>query len=120
MTFESGSIGSPDPGSIWYEDNVFNMKLDQADPVLQVGQENWVRVEAGEDISNGDVVYISDSSGGGPNALPVVSLASADRAIVDAALSAGDPNPSEILGIACCYTRHFNWSRRLYHNIWIS
>jgi hypothetical protein len=42
MTFESGSIGSPDPGSIWYEDNVFNMKLDQADPVLQVGQENWI------------------------------------------------------------------------------
>jgi hypothetical protein len=68
----------PSAGSLWYQDNVFNMKLDQADPVLQVGQENWIRVKAAENLQNGDVVYISASTGGGADALPKASKAIAD------------------------------------------
>jgi hypothetical protein len=77
------------------------MKLDQADPVLQVGQENWTRVKnnTGVTISDGTVVYISGVDGGGPSGIPEITPAMSDQTSVDAALGAGDPNPSEILGV---------------------
>ena len=56
------------------DDGVLQVGLPGGNVILQIGQEILIKVKAAEDISNGEVVYISGASGSRPEA----SLANAD------------------------------------------
>jgi hypothetical protein len=71
-------------GQLFYNDGVLNAVYDIAGPVLQIGQEDWVKVKnnSGAAILNGSPVYITGSSAG----LPSVALAQADAAATSAVI----------------------------------
>jgi len=52
-------------GRMFYDDSGFNMMVDEPDILLQVGQEQWIKVRnnSGGLISNGELVYIDGSQG---------------------------------------------------------
>lgn len=61
--FDTTPTITPAEGDVWYDsDNkCLAVKNDEADSVLQVGQENWIRVfnDSGATIVNGSAVYVS-------------------------------------------------------------
>ena len=65
------------PGQLWYDSltHTYAIDTDKTDVRLQIGQENYVRIVAGELIANGNAVYISGSN---INKLPIAYLAIAD------------------------------------------
>ena len=68
---------SHNEGQIWYSSDTFSLNVDTDvdDVVLQVGQENYIRVRntSGADILNGEVVEVYDATGHTPE----IQLASA-------------------------------------------
>lgn len=66
-------------GLVYWDDeaHTFSVMTDVEDVILQVGQEQHVRVynNSGAQIDNGDVVYVTGAAGGG---LPTIALARAD------------------------------------------
>lgn len=77
ITSVTGSTNPPfRPATLFWDDSAKTYAIYGDDPSssLQIGQEQWLRVYAGEFVPNGCPVYISGSSGD----LPVVKLALAD------------------------------------------
>ena len=78
-----------DTGQIWYstDTNTLNVDTEIEDVVLQVGQENYIRVRNTSDatINNGDVVKVYDATGHTPE----IELAAAD-----------DDCPCAVIGVA--------------------
>ena len=69
------------PGQIWWDVENHTYVIDTLQSRLQIGQENWIRVLAGEYLPNGSVVYINgtDVDPHNPGArLPIVWAALAD------------------------------------------
>ena len=63
-------VGAVSAGKLYWDSTYKTLSLNNdANVNLQIGQENLIRVIAGENISNGDVVYFSGSSGVFPLAM---------------------------------------------------
>jgi len=64
---QSGGDDPTEEGAVWYnsDDHTLNLQTDVPDSILQLGQENWVRVlnNTGSDIGDGKIVYINGSQG---------------------------------------------------------
>ena len=82
LQFTSTSLTPNSEGLLhWNEDDgTLEVGMPGGNVVLQVGQENIMKVKASEDISNGEVVYIDGASGTNPT----VSLALANAATYQA------------------------------------
>lgn len=80
---------TPQEGDVWWNptDHTLNIQPDIAGSVLQVGQEQWVRVvnKTGATIADGSVVYLNGAQGNRPK----VALA-----------SASDINSAAVIGMA--------------------
>lgn len=80
QSYISSVVGSTNPpfqsASMFWNDNTktYAIYTDHEGVTLQLGQENWVRGYAGENIYNGQAVYITSSLG----ELPIFKLALAD------------------------------------------
>jgi hypothetical protein len=73
-------------GTVYWDssDHTLNMMSDKVGSILQIGQENWVRVvnKTGATLTDGSVVYISGAQGNRPTATPAVaSSVSSDKTI---------------------------------------
>ena len=90
----TGSTQPPyQPATIWWDDvaKTYAIYSDNSEVSLQIGQEQWLRSYAGENITNGAAVYISSSNGN----LPIVKLAFSDGLINSIA--------SQAIGLATQY-----------------
>ena len=78
------------PATMYWDDiaKTYAIYSDHPGVSLQIGQENWIRVYAGEYIPNGSAVYISSSIGD----IPIVKLALADAIQIS--------NRSFVIGLA--------------------
>ena len=83
----------PIEGQLWWDSVSHTYTIDELQSRLQIGQENYVRVIAGEFIPNGSAIYINGTATDPDNPfskLPVVYLAIAD----------GTGTKSSVIGLA--------------------
>lgn len=71
------SVGAVSAGKLYWDSTYKTLSLNNDAFVnLQIGQESMIRVIAGEDIADGDVVYFSGSSGVFPEARKAIATSS--------------------------------------------
>ena len=71
----SPTVGAVSPGKLYWDTTYKTLDLNvDANANLQIGQEMYIRAVAGENIANGDAVYISGSTG----VFPTIKKAIAD------------------------------------------
>lgn len=103
----ASSVSSQREGYIFWdnENHTLAIKPDITASTLQVGQETWLRYIAGEDIGNGDAIYITSTPD--PDGHPVCKRAIADGtrtkfgvvAIATNTVSSGSHNVATIVGV---------------------